>query len=98
MKSIQIQSEAAMDKPYAYALTPVDRAVAWKWLLGMAAFYGTIALAMIGIIAASRYLGVPRPQEAAAVSSAAPAGNLTCAEARPAGGTVCSIRTSHSSD
>jgi hypothetical protein len=83
-----------MDKAYAYTLTPVDRALARKWLLGMAAFYGTIALAMIGIIAASRYLGVPRPQEAAAVSSAAPARNLTCAEARPAGGTFCSIRTS----
>jgi hypothetical protein len=92
------QSEATMDKSYAYALTPVDRALAWKWLLGMTAFYGTIALAMIGIIAASRYLGVPRPQESAAVSSAAPAGDLTCAEARPASGAFCSIRTSQSSD
>jgi hypothetical protein len=84
-----------MHKPYAYTLTPVDRALAWKWLLGMAAFYGTIALTVIGIIAAEAYLGVPWPQETAAVSSAAPAGNLTCAEARPAGDTFCSIRTSH---
>jgi hypothetical protein len=33
-----------MDKPCAYALTPIDRALAWKWLLRVAAFYGTIAL------------------------------------------------------
>jgi hypothetical protein len=87
-----------MEKPYAYTLTPDDRALAWKWLLGVAAFYGTIALVVVGIIAAQAYLGVPRLQETAAVSFAAPAGNLTCAEARPAGGTFCSIRASHSPD
>jgi len=87
-----------MDKPYAYTLTPADRALAWKWLLGMAAFYGTIALVVFGIIAAEGYLGVPRPHEMAGVSFAAPSGNLTCAEARLAGGTFCSIRTSHSPD
>jgi hypothetical protein len=64
----------------------------------VAAFYGTIALVVIGIIAAKAYLGVPRPQETADASFAAPAGNLTCAEARTAGGTFCSIRTSHSPD
>jgi hypothetical protein len=83
-----------MDKRYAYTLTPVDRAFALKWLVGIAVFYGTIALVVIGVIAAGRYLGVPRPQETAAVSFAAPAGNLTCAEARSAGGRFCSIRTS----
>ena len=87
-----------MDKPYAHTLTPADRALAWKWLVGIAVFYGTIALVVIGIIAADRYLGVPRPQETAAVSLAAPVGNLTCAEARPASGTFCSIRTSGSPD
>jgi hypothetical protein len=87
-----------MNKPYAYTLTPVDRALALKWLVGIAVFYSTIALVAIGIVVTGRYFGVPRPRETAAVSVAAPVGNLTCAEAHPAGGTFCSIRTSGSPD
>jgi hypothetical protein len=80
-----------MDKPYAHTLTPADRAFALKWLIGIVVFYGTIVLVVIGTIAADRYLGVPRPQQTAAVSLAAPVGNLTCAGTHPASGTSCSI-------
>ena len=82
-----------MDKPYAYTLTPVDRALASKCLLGVAVFYGTVAVVVIGIIAAQGYLGVPRPQETAAVSFAAPAAISSAPRrAQPAGRSARSAR------
>jgi hypothetical protein len=59
-----------MRRPFEHTLTPADRLVISKWLLGMSALYGTLALVVVGFVTASHYRVIATSNETAAVLSA----------------------------
>ena len=61
-----------MNEPFKHTITPADRATYTKWLIGVSALYGALALIAVGGVLIGEHFGYARTQTAAA-SIAAPA-------------------------
>jgi hypothetical protein len=65
-------------RPYEHTLTPADRMVLQRWLVGTSAFWGVVTLLIIGIaIVGHDRTGSMQAETAAAVLSGTP-GRPTC--------------------
>jgi hypothetical protein len=63
-----------MNGPYEHTLTPADRVVFQKWLMGISAFWSLITLLVIGVAIASHDRAATQTETAAAVRSSMPDG------------------------
>jgi len=61
-----------MYAPYKHTLTPADRLIFEKWLRGVAAFYGALALLVVSAIAIGQVAGNTGSNLAAITKSPAP--------------------------
>jgi hypothetical protein len=58
-----------MHEPYAHTLTPADRNIVSRWLLGISAAVGTLTLLAVGIAIVNQHRGPDRPNETAAMQA-----------------------------
>jgi hypothetical protein len=58
-----------MYKPYAHTLTPADRHIVSRWLLGISATVGTLALLAVGFAIANHHGDTDRQNETAALQA-----------------------------
>jgi hypothetical protein len=59
-----------MRKPFQHTLTPADRKSFDRWLIGVCAFYASVALFAVGCIVASQYFTGSTRTDTAAMSRA----------------------------
>jgi hypothetical protein len=58
-----------MHEPYAHTLTPADRHIVSRWLLGISATVGTFTLLVVAIAIANQHRGPDRQNETAAMQA-----------------------------
>ena len=80
-----------MRKPFEHTLTPADRIVFQKWLLGASVLYGSATLLIIGYAIASHYGAINKQNDTATISWRAH-NDLTCPDSRQAGNALCAPR------
>lgn len=57
-----------MHKPFEYTLTPTERAIFNKWLVGVCAFYASIALIVLACVIVSENVSGHANTDTAAMS------------------------------
>jgi hypothetical protein len=61
-----------MYPPYKRTLTPADRIIFEKWMRGIAAFYGALALLIVSAIAIGHAIGGNAQDDIAAITTSSP--------------------------
>jgi hypothetical protein len=58
-----------MQRPFAHTLTPADRHLISRWLLGISAIFGMLTLLIVGVAVATHYRGADTATETAATQA-----------------------------
>ena len=77
-----------MHKPFKHTLTPTDRIIVEKWLVGAFILFGAITFLIIGFAMADHHSALTAANETAAVQSGS-LGELNCRGSRQADNTFC---------